>query len=274
MAYGAALGQTITRLTRLIRQRRALFYGVRGLCGGCASRSCRLPCGRCWGPGRPPSRWAWRRAGRSLGVLYGLLLRVPPADALGLADRAFDLKDRLATAHDLLARPDRGTLAEAAIGDAEAHTREIRLQRAVPWRWPRELKLLPAPVLVLAALPYLPPDPDPRRLHAELHSGDGGGEEAGGGRAHAGHRAAHAEEGGARGARGDAGPGLPDAPQPGEPRACQGRPGRRVQGHERRDEAPGLLQLPEAGRRPHPAPREASTACRTSSGTSRRASTR
>ena len=34
MAHGAALGLTITRLTRLIRQRRALFYGVRGLAWG------------------------------------------------------------------------------------------------------------------------------------------------------------------------------------------------------------------------------------------------
>ena len=34
MAHGAGLGLTITRLTRLIRQRRALFYGVRGLVWG------------------------------------------------------------------------------------------------------------------------------------------------------------------------------------------------------------------------------------------------
>ena len=34
MANGAALSLTITRLTRLIRQRRALFYGVRGLVWG------------------------------------------------------------------------------------------------------------------------------------------------------------------------------------------------------------------------------------------------
>jgi hypothetical protein len=96
-----------------------------------------------------------------VGLLYGMLLRVPPVDALGLADRAFDLKDRLATAHDLLGRQDRGALAEAAIEDAEQHARQITLGRAVPWRWPREVKLLPAPVLVLAVLPYLPPIPVP-----------------------------------------------------------------------------------------------------------------
>jgi hypothetical protein len=100
-------------------------------------------------------------AGALIGLLYGALLRVPAVDALGLADRAFDLKDRLATAHDLLGRPERGALADAAIEDAEGHARQIRLEQAVPWRWPRELRLLPAPVLVLAALPYLPPIPIP-----------------------------------------------------------------------------------------------------------------
>jgi hypothetical protein len=90
-----------------------------------------------------------------------MLLRVPAPDALGLADRAFDLKDRLATAHDLMGRADRGALADAAIADAERHARPLALHRAVPWRWPREAKLLPAPVLALAVLPYLPPVPMP-----------------------------------------------------------------------------------------------------------------
>jgi len=86
---------------------------------------------------------------------------VPPLDALGLADRAFDLKDRLASAHDLLGRADRGALADAAIADAETHAARVTLGRAVPWRWPREVKILPAPVLALAILPYLPPIPVP-----------------------------------------------------------------------------------------------------------------
>src|SRR5262249_40136082 len=91
--------------------------------------------------------------------LYGLFLRVPIVDALGLADRAFDLKDRLSTAQDLLARPARGALADAAIADADKHAGQIKLERAVPWRWPREIKLLPAPVLALAVLPSPPPVP-------------------------------------------------------------------------------------------------------------------
>jgi hypothetical protein len=161
MAHGAALGFTISRLTRLVRQRRALFYGVRGLTWGLCLAVVPVSLRAMVGPWALPAAGGLAAAGLLVGLLYGMLLRVPPVDALGLADRAFDLKDRLATAHDLLGRQDRGALAEAAIEDAEQHARQITLGRAVPWRWPREVKLLPAPVLVLAVLPYLPPIPVP-----------------------------------------------------------------------------------------------------------------
>jgi hypothetical protein len=161
MAHGAALGFTISRLTRLVRQRRALFYGVRGLTWGLCLAVVPVALRAMVGPWALAAAGSLAAAGLLAGLLYGMLLRVPPVDALGLADRAFDLKDRLATAHDLLGRQDRGGLAEAAIEDAEQHARQITLGRAVPWRWPREVKLLPAPVLVLAVLPYLPPIPVP-----------------------------------------------------------------------------------------------------------------
>jgi hypothetical protein len=159
MAHGAALGLTITRLTRLIRQRRALFYGVRGLAWGLCAAVVPVAFRAQIGPWALPVAGGLAAAATLAGVLYGVLQRVPPIDALGLADRAFDLKDRLATAQDLLARPERSALADAAIADAEQHAGQIKLERAVPWRWPRELKFLPAPVLALAVLPYLPPVP-------------------------------------------------------------------------------------------------------------------
>ena len=161
MAHGAGLGLTITRLTRLIRQRRALYYGVRGLVWGLCLAIIAVALRAMIGPWALPLAGALGAGGALLGILYGVLLKVPPVDALGLADRAFDLKDRLATAHDLLGRADRSGLADAAIADAETHAAQVTLGRAVPWRWPRELKILPAPVLALAVLPYLPPIPVP-----------------------------------------------------------------------------------------------------------------
>ena len=161
MAHGAALGLTISRLTRLIRQRRAVFYGVRGLAWGLCLAVVPVALRAMVGPWALPLAGGLAAGGALVGALYGMLLSVPPVDALGVADRAFSLKDRLATAQELLGRPDRGPLADAAIEDAEEHGRQIALERAVPWRWPREAKLLPAPVLVLAVLPYLPPVPLP-----------------------------------------------------------------------------------------------------------------
>ena len=161
MAHGAALGLTLSRLTRLIRQRRALFYGVRALGWGLCLAVLPVALRAMVGPWALPLAGALAAGGALAGALYGILLRVPPLDALSVADRAFNLKDRLATAHDLLGRVDRGALADAAIQDAEQHAQQIALERAVPWRLPREAKLLPAPVLVLAILPYLPPVPIP-----------------------------------------------------------------------------------------------------------------
>jgi hypothetical protein len=161
MPHGAALGLTISRLTRLIRQRRALFYGVRGLVWGLFLAIVPVALRATLGFWALPAAGGLAAGGALAGMLYGMLLRVPAMDALGLADRAFDLKDRLATAHELLGRTDRGALADAAIADAEGRAREIAVGRAVPWRWPREARILPAPVLVLAVLPYLPPVPIP-----------------------------------------------------------------------------------------------------------------
>src|SRR5262245_31411573 len=99
MAYGAALGLTISRLSRLIRQRRALYYGTRGLVWGLALAIVPVAPRVMLGVWALPAAAGVSAGGALIGILYGLLLRVPPQDALGLADRAFDLKDRLATAH-------------------------------------------------------------------------------------------------------------------------------------------------------------------------------
>ncbi len=161
MEHGAALRETATRLTRLIRQRRALFYGVRGLAWGLLLAVLPVLLRSLLGPFALPAAIAAGAGGALVGVLYGLALRVPAAEALGLADRAFGLQDRLATALDLLRRPERGRLGALAIEDAVARAQGLELRRAVPRRWPRELRLLPVPVLVLAVLPYLPPIPVP-----------------------------------------------------------------------------------------------------------------
>ncbi|MGH7357545.1 MAG: hypothetical protein ACREJR_01895, partial [Candidatus Rokuibacteriota bacterium] len=75
MAYGAVLGQTITRLTRLIRQRRALFYGVRGLVWGLCLAILPVALRAMLGPWASTVALGVAAGGALLGVLYGLLLR-------------------------------------------------------------------------------------------------------------------------------------------------------------------------------------------------------
>jgi hypothetical protein len=170
MEHGVALQLTVQRLTRLIRQRRAVFYGLRGLCWGLAAAV--VPVLLRSVIGRPALLVAAALAAGGLlaGLLYGLLLRVPRGDVARLADRTFGLHDRIATALELLAAGERGSLAAHAIGDAAAQVGGLDLRRAAGWRWPREVRLLPVPVLALAVLPYLPPLPIPEDLVPPLRS--------------------------------------------------------------------------------------------------------
>jgi hypothetical protein len=171
MEHAAALRQTASRLTGLIRQRRALFYGLRGLTWGLCLAVLPIALRSLLGVWALPTAIGVAAGGALVGLAVGLLLRVPRGDALGLADRAFGLHDRLATAHDLLGRERRGPIEALAIEDAVGRAQGLPLHQAVPWRWPREARLLPAPVLVLAALPYLPPVPLPDVHMPSIQSG-------------------------------------------------------------------------------------------------------
>lgn len=161
MEHGAAIRLAVQRLTKLIRQRRAVFYGLRGLLWGLTLAVLPVALRSVLGPLTLPLAGAAALGGALAGGAFGLCRRVPSGDAVRLADRAFVLHDRLGTALELLSAPAEGGLAAAAIRDADRHASRLDLRRAVPWRWPREARFLPVPVLVLAVLPYLPPIPIP-----------------------------------------------------------------------------------------------------------------
>ena len=85
MAHGAALGLTISRLTRLIRQRRAVFYGVRGLAWGLCLAVVPVVFRAQIGPWALPVAGGLAAASTLLGVLYGAL----PPRAPGRRARAW-----------------------------------------------------------------------------------------------------------------------------------------------------------------------------------------
>src|SRR5262245_23962724 len=164
MEESAALQLTVRRLARLIRQRRAAFYGLRGLAWGLTAAVVPVLLRSLIGPWALPLAGAIAGVGLLAGLLYGVCLRVSPSDAARLADRQFGLHDRPATALELLRLRDQAPLALSAVRDAASRTPGLDLRRAVPWRWPRELRFVPVPILALAALPYLPPLPVPDEL--------------------------------------------------------------------------------------------------------------
>ena len=164
MGHDAALQVTIQRLSRLIRQRRALFYGLRGLASGLVLAVGPVLLRSILGPVALPIAGGIILTAVLGGVGYGLLLRVPAGDVARLADRTYALHDRLATALELVRSGDRNPLAASAIRDARDRVAGLDLRRAVPWRWPREARFIPIPVLVLAGLPYLPPLPIPEEF--------------------------------------------------------------------------------------------------------------
>jgi len=168
MEQGDALRLTVQRVSQLIRRRRAVFYGLRGLTWGLGAAVLPVLFRAVLGAPAWPLSGAVAAAGLVLGAAYGLLLRVPEHEAARLADRAFGLHDRLATALELLRVGDGSPLAAAAVRDASRHVGGLDLRRSVRRRWPREARFAAVPVVALAALVYLPPIPLPEEFLPRL----------------------------------------------------------------------------------------------------------
>ncbi len=152
----------VQRVAREVRRRRAEHGMLRGAFWGAVAGVLALALKVVLGG------WAFVAAGGLLllgiliGGIIGFVRRVPAADAARLADRAFALKDRVATALEWAGRADRPPLVEALIADAIETVRSVRPRAIVRHILPREARWLPAPVVVALALTLAPPIPLPR----------------------------------------------------------------------------------------------------------------
>jgi hypothetical protein len=161
MAVPVSLERLVGRVARQVRRRRAEHYGLRGAFYGAAVAVAPLLV-RDW-----LGAWAVLVAaglvgfGTAAGVVFGLLLRVPRGDVARLADRAFGLEDRLATALEWVARTDRPGLVDALIADAIDRVQRLPLRPVVRRVLPREARLLPLPVALVVVLALAPPIPLP-----------------------------------------------------------------------------------------------------------------
>jgi hypothetical protein len=99
--------------------------------------------------------------------------RVQAGDAARLADRAFGLDDRVATALEWAERPDRTPLVDVLVADAVARVSALEPRRVVRRVLPVEARWLPVPVLAALVLALAPPIPLPSgRLPDFLPSGE------------------------------------------------------------------------------------------------------
>src|SRR5947199_401143 len=103
-------------------------------------------------------------AGALLGAAWGALKQTSPADAARLADRAFGLEDRVATALEWAERPDRTPLVDTLVADATERVERLQPRQIVRRILPREAHFLPLPLVVALALTLAPalPLPSPR----------------------------------------------------------------------------------------------------------------
>jgi hypothetical protein len=156
-----ALDRLVREIATQVRWRRAEHYGLRGLFWGTVAAVLALLLRTVLGPWALVLAGAFVAAGALAGALVGLLKRVVAADAARLADRAFGLADRLSTALEWADRSERTRLVDALVADATARVEGIQVRQVVARIVPREVRLLPVPVVLGLVLALAPPVPLP-----------------------------------------------------------------------------------------------------------------
>lgn len=156
-----ALEVLVRRIASQVRWRRAEYYALRGAFYGAVAGVAALVLKVVLDPWTLVGAVALVLGGLIAGGVWGVTRRVPAADAARLADRAFGLHDRVATALEWADRPDRSPLVDVLVEDASARAHSLVLRQIVPRALPREVRWLPAPAVVALVLLLAPPLPMP-----------------------------------------------------------------------------------------------------------------
>jgi hypothetical protein len=159
MAHPDMLDRLVRRVAAQVRRRRIEHYALRGAFWGSLAAVVLLAFKE------PLDTWALPLAAGALGAgglggaLWGALRRTPPADAARLADRAWGLEDRVATALQWAGRPDRTPLVDALVADTLRRIERLEPRSAARRVIPRDGRFLPLPLalaVVLALAPAIP----------------------------------------------------------------------------------------------------------------------
>ena len=152
----------VADVARQIRLRRAEFYGLRGLFWGAVAAVVPLLLKESLGGWSYAAATLLLLTGAGAGALWGVLLRLPAAEAARLADRGYGLQERISTALEWAERPDRTPIVEALVVDATTRVEQLGARRIIPRRMPREARLVPVPLLLGLVLAAAPPIPLPQ----------------------------------------------------------------------------------------------------------------
>ena len=173
MGEPQAIDILVRRVARQVRRRRAEHHALRGAFWGAAAAAALLVFKSLLGLVAVAAGGALVAAGALGGALWGLARRVDAADAARLADRAFALDDRVATALEWAARPDRTPLVDLLVADTITRVEALEPRQIVGRVIPVEGRWLPVPVLVALVLVLAPAIPMPSGgLPDFLPSGD------------------------------------------------------------------------------------------------------
>jgi len=143
MTPGAALDRLVRRVGAQVRRRRVEYHALRGFFWASLPAVALLALKGPLGPRALPAAAALLIAGVLLGAAWGALKQTSRADAARLADRAFGLEDRVATALEWAERPDRTPLVDSLVADATARVERLEPRHIVRRILPRETRFLP-----------------------------------------------------------------------------------------------------------------------------------
>jgi hypothetical protein len=170
MKESEPISRLVARIVTQVRWRRAEHHALRALFYGGLVAVVVLALRSAVGPWAIPAAAGIVAVALIGGAIWGLLRPVPHADAARLADRAYDLQDRVATALEWSGRPDKTSLVDALVADAVERVSQLPPRQAIRRVLPREVRWLPIPAVAALALALAPPVPLPHAVFPNLSS--------------------------------------------------------------------------------------------------------
>lgn len=161
MAHPETLDRLVRSVATQVRRRRAEHHALRGAFWAALPAVIVMALKGPIGPYAMVIGLALVPLGALVGAVWGLARGTSQADAARLADRAFALEDRVATALEWADRPDRTPLVDALVADAVARVGALSPRTIVRRILPREARFLPVPVLAVIVLALAPAVPMP-----------------------------------------------------------------------------------------------------------------